>query len=177
MSVATDLKSHWLKIALALISAGLTGEIFGVWKFNSELSSTDKKYFTEQLQHCIERTDVIQRDCNDRVSEMQTELSMLKANAIVTAAIATDLPLPMWIKDMNGKMLYLNDEYEKIFLIPRGVRALNYIGNDDFSVWPKKIAEEFRKNDVEAFNSSHPIKRVVKIPNERNGFTNYVVIK
>ena len=48
-----------------------------------------------------------------------------------------------WMKDAQGRHVYLSKSYEKRF----GVRLADWLGRTDFELWPKKVAEQFRKND------------------------------
>lgn len=54
---------------------------------------------------------------------------------------------PMWHKDHDGTMIYINAAYEDIFLRPRGYTSSDYLNKDDYAVWPLDIAEAFRAND------------------------------
>lgn len=49
-----------------------------------------------------------------------------------------------WLKDEDGRHVFLSANYEKRF----GVRLSDWKGKTDFDVWPRAIAEEFRRNDL-----------------------------
>jgi PAS domain S-box-containing protein len=53
-------------------------------------------------------------------------------------------PAFAWIKDKQGKYVYLNKTYEQRF----GVRLRDWHGKTDYEVWPAKVAKVFRKNDL-----------------------------
>lgn len=44
-------------------------------------------------------------------------------------------------------MLALNDEYEKIFLNPLGIKKEDYIGKRDAEIWPDEFASKFKAVD------------------------------
>ncbi len=57
-------------------------------------------------------------------------------------------PSLVFLKDEEGRYVYLNKTYEKSF-IPSG----NWHGKTDFDFWPKESAEMFRANDADVLNS------------------------
>jgi PAS domain S-box-containing protein len=48
-----------------------------------------------------------------------------------------------WMKDADGRHVYLSRNYEKRF----GVRSRDWIGKTDFQLWPRTVARQFREND------------------------------
>lgn len=77
-------------------------------------------------------------------------------------------PIPMWIKDLNGKMVFLNDAYCAIY----GIRKSEYIGRTDFDVWPPEVAKEFRKMDSKVLNGESVEYGIEKIPSQ-SGLRSY----
>jgi PAS domain S-box-containing protein len=63
-------------------------------------------------------------------------------------------PTIAWIKDEQGRYVYLSKTYEERF----GIRATEWIGNTDVDFWPPEIAENFRANDLAVLASGHPIE-------------------
>ncbi|MGE5843965.1 MAG: PAS domain S-box protein, partial [Syntrophaceae bacterium] len=63
-------------------------------------------------------------------------------------------PTIAWIKDEQGRHVYLSKTYEDRF----GVRSENWIGKTDAELWPPEIAENFRKNDLAVLAAGHPIE-------------------
>ena len=59
------------------------------------------------------------------------------------AAFVDNLPLPAWIKDVEGTMRFLNDAYEKVY----DIKKEDYIGKKDSDVWPKDVADNFKRLD------------------------------
>ena len=49
-----------------------------------------------------------------------------------------------WCKDEEGRYVFLSPHYERHF----GVTLADRLGKTDFELWPKTIAEEYRKNDL-----------------------------
>lgn len=77
-------------------------------------------------------------------------------------------PIPMWIKDVYGKMVFLNDAYCAIY----GIKKSEYIGKTDLDIWPKEIALEFQALDQKVLEGENVEYSVEKIPN-RAGFRKY----
>ena len=97
---------------------------------------------------------------NKEISSLQTQLldlkeetKFLKAKLSQVESIYPDLPIPMWLKDNNGRMISLNDAYEKAFLLPQNKFREDYIGNTDKEIWGDKIEKIFRRNDKKVLES------------------------
>jgi PAS domain S-box-containing protein len=57
-----------------------------------------------------------------------------------------------WLKDEEGRYVFLSENYQRRF----GVRLEDWKGKTDFEVWPREIAEVFRKNDLAVLASEQP---------------------
>lgn len=70
----------------------------------------------------------------------------------VLATMGWEAPIPIWVKnaDEDFRMEWLNLAYVDTFLRPYGLVAGDYLGKNDYSVWPQDIADEFRKHDRRA---------------------------
>jgi len=77
-------------------------------------------------------------------------------------------PVPIWIKDGDGIMRFINEAYEKIY----GIDRLAYIGKKDSEVWGQDISQEFRKKDLEVMQGRTVAYAIEKVPN-RAGFRQY----
>jgi PAS domain S-box-containing protein len=63
-------------------------------------------------------------------------------------------PTIAWIKDEQGRYVYLSRTHEERF----GIQATDWIGKTDAAFWPPEIAENFRKNDRAVLEAGHPIE-------------------
>ncbi|MGB2668609.1 MAG: PAS domain S-box protein [Candidatus Acidiferrum sp.] len=63
-------------------------------------------------------------------------------------------PAVAWMKDEHGQYTYMSDSYLKQL----GVRAEDRRGKTDFEIYPRRIAEEFAKNDQAALTLGQPIE-------------------
>jgi PAS domain S-box-containing protein len=63
-------------------------------------------------------------------------------------------PTVAWIKDEEGRYVYTSETYLQCM----GVRAEDRLGKADIEIYPRAIAEQFRKNDQAALLAGHPIE-------------------
>jgi len=77
-------------------------------------------------------------------------------------------PIPMWIKDTNLVMRFINSAYCKIYDVERS----DYIGHTDKEIWGDKIAHEFQRLDNAVLNGEKIEYNVERVPN-RAGFREY----
>ena len=94
--------------------------------------------------------------------EMLLEIQSLQNKLLIFEGSHTDIPLPTWLKDVSGKMLFINKEYEDLFLNPNGISLEDYIGYTDHDVWPESVADSFTKHDMLVIRTKKPT-RVIEI--------------
>jgi PAS domain S-box-containing protein len=63
-------------------------------------------------------------------------------------------PAIAWMKDEQGRHVYLNKTYEQRF----GVRLTDWRGKTDRDLWPPEIAEVFQKNDHAVLAAGKPLE-------------------
>ena len=63
-------------------------------------------------------------------------------------------PAVAWMKDRQGRYIYINETYEKHF----GVQLRDRLGKTDFEIYPRSIAEQFAKNDQDALTAGYPVE-------------------
>lgn len=86
----------------------------------------------------------------------QMEVTDLRNQLLIFESSHADVPVPMWLKDTDGKMLFVNAEYERVILNPLGKRAEDYLGKTDTEVWGPEIAEKFQKHDRAIMRTKKP---------------------
>lgn len=94
------------------------------------------------LRERLDRLENIEKDLLLQIQSLQNKLLIFEGSH-------SDIPLPTWLKDTNGKMIFLNKDYEDTFLLPRGYDIEDYLGKGDESVWEEPIAKVFMKHDKE----------------------------
>jgi PAS domain S-box-containing protein len=70
------------------------------------------------------------------------------------ASFMNNSPTISWMKDEEGRHVYLSKTYEVRF----GVKLEECRGKTDFELWPQKTAKEFRKNDLAVLKSWRPLE-------------------
>ncbi len=73
----------------------------------------------------------------------------LRDSELLNKSILETIPNMIWLKDVEGKYITCNHEFEKFF----GAKKEKIIGKSDYHFNDKKIADLFRKNDKIAMNS------------------------
>lgn len=68
----------------------------------------------------------------------------LRENDLRMRAFLENSATIAWIKDAEGRHVYLSQNYERRF----NVRLEDWLGKTDFEVWPQDIAERFREHDA-----------------------------
>jgi PAS domain-containing protein len=153
-----------------LLGGGLIGKYFahqqekrkqGTSEFR-ELMIERKNYTTElseridELEKLIETQTQIMRQQSEEINKLRMQLITLENSA-------NDAPLPIWLKDNNGYMIFLNSYYEDMFLTPAGKTIDDYIGKSDVDVWGEEIGEEYRGNDLEVHYNRKAIRYVENV--------------
>ena len=122
-----------------------------LWESVNRQASTIVAQQTEitNLQNQVAKMRVTFGEMTAAQQDLERENLRLEAQVDALQDAVGGLPAAVWSKDLDGVVLYCNDLYEELFLTPRGYTALDYVGRDDFSVWPDEIARQFRKHDAQ----------------------------
>lgn len=125
----------------------------------SDFNSLIKEYkglviqYKNQVEKLEERVRIVERE----IKAKDSELAHLKSQLMIFESSHGDVPVPIWLKDTSGVMLYLNDEYERQILNPIGKTREDYIGKTDAEVWPEDVAKSFREHDTEVMRKKKPL--------------------
>jgi PAS domain S-box-containing protein len=90
------------------------------------------------------------------VTERQRVVAALQESEEYFRAFMDNSPAVAWMKDEQGRLVYLSGTYEKRF----GWRLEDCRGKTDFDLWPQEIAEAFRKNDQEVLRTGQVMELV-----------------
>jgi len=77
-------------------------------------------------------------------------------------------PTVAWIKDEEGRWIYLNKTYQRRF----GASVEAWQGKTDFDLWPTAIAEKFRQSDLAVLATGEPLEIADTVP-EADGTPSY----
>lgn len=143
-----------------LLGAGLAGGAVGQvlnYAIRSHNSKRDDfATIVKTWQEDNHRLRTENESLRSRLNRIEEEVYDLRSKVILMESAHTDAPLPMWLKDAKGIILSVNKAYEETFLAGMGKTASDYIGYDDYSVWPDDIAAVYRVNDARVIRGKKP---------------------
>jgi hypothetical protein len=147
------IKEHINEIILFFTGGGLAA-MFNFLR-DKRKDNTDEfkdllNYMKEMLAERDKELEKFQQEndeCREEISKLREELNELKSKLIVLESAHFDIPFPMWLKSLDGKMISLNTEYENHFLLPLKKKARDYIGKTDHEFWGPEIGKEYIFND------------------------------
>lgn len=145
----------WITVA-GLILSGITGFITARVTLNKDKRDDYEailKSYREEFNRKALEAARIEKD-NDEyeviVDTLRREVAELKLlgekHRLLEPAHYT-LPIPFWIKDTSGVMLYANDAYINEYLIPNNKHYEDYVGKTDAQFWGIELGEMYLGND------------------------------
>ena len=154
----------YIEIISAAVGGGFLTKLFDYLMNLRKAESDDFDTIVAQWQQDNERLRQENKDHKDRqdelykkIAEHEKKLSALNAKLLVMESSYMHIPLPSWLKDIDGTMLAVNDAYEIYFLIPNGYTKADYVGKTDSDVWPENIAKQFIESDIRTMQSEKKI--------------------
>ncbi|MCY2931311.1 MAG: PAS domain S-box protein [Planctomycetota bacterium] len=139
------------------------GEPEGMWAIVRDI--TERQAAEAALRKAREDLEV-------RVAERTAELSQavvaLRESEERFRSFMDNSPGIAWIKDEEGRHVYLSGSYERRF----GVAFDDVRGKTDFEVWPGDVARAFRENDLAVLRDGNP-RQVVEEARNADGTTSY----
>jgi len=149
--------------------------LFNFWRGRKQENRSDFDTIVALLKEDNERLRDSERELSERlykleqkINDQDDEVKALRFKLQLMESANFDLPLPMWLKDERGVMLYCNHAYEVIFLEPLGKTAKDYIGKTDIEFWGDRVGGEYMKNDMSVFRSGKAryVKETVVLENK-----------
>jgi len=152
---------------LPFIGGGVLATILTFWISNKKqnLSEFDViiNRYKEMHDDLIKRVDHLE-DEQENLSRsklyLEKEIIHLRTQLQLFESSTTSLPLPIWIKDLDGKMLYMNDYCINMVLKPLGMKFSDQVGKTDLEIWGKELADQYRKTDERIIRYKKPIESV-----------------
>lgn len=154
---------------IPLITTLLTGGGLGVFLTfklgnRKQTQSELEKVIDTYRERTLEDSAVI-KELRTRIDELERitnkrdlEVSTLRNQLMIFESSHVDIPLPMWLKDVNGTMLFLNKEFEYAYLKPHGKTIHEYIGKKDEDVFTQEEADQYRAHDQEVIRKRRSIR-------------------
>ena len=141
------LKGRLAKAKAQDVSADTDAKVSSQWRELYELLTSEFKSHKEESNKRIKQLEKDFSDCEGNHRATEKTLNDLNNKVLHLETSVNELPFPMWMKDIDGKVLYVNQDYENSFLRPMGKTISDYLNHTDYDVWPKEIADEFNRND------------------------------
>lgn len=145
-----EISLNFIEWSLSGAIAGLAGAVTYLWKqqvkmHGDQIEWRDKRI--SELEDLEKEGREKIRQLEVKVHKLELEAESMKTRFLIFQSTHDSAPVPMWIKDLNGKVLAANQAYEDLFLKPRGYLLQDYVGHHDSAVWPEDVATEFTNND------------------------------
>lgn len=178
----------WLEDSSGVLAAlfGLLSTVFGLFYIKEKNATNKEAVFRDdilkEIQFLREENNALKEKYEESIrqmSELKLQFAILeqewKLKIQMFESAHNDLPIPMWLKDENGKILSINGAYERIFLNPRGYEKNDYVYDSD--VWPAEIAEQFGKHDKQVLRDKTTWVGYEKVPDKNDVIHEWMIIK
>lgn len=147
-----------LKLLAAAISGGAVTTLTNYFISRKKEDRTDFERIVATWENDNSRLRKVNEADRAKIDELERKLFDLQNKILLMESSHSDLPLPQWLKDTNGVMLAVNKAFEDYFLLPIGKTAGDYLGNNDFHIWPNDVAERLFANDREVMRRRKPVR-------------------
>jgi len=131
---------------------GWGGLVIGVLRYfllKRKASSSDMRFMVERLEKQNSEKSKQIAQLTARVESLTVRLEILQ-NAKYESS------LPFWIKSKSGRLIYGNNAYRNLFLLPNGFDYNEVLDKTDAEIWPdKSLAELYRQNDLQVIQSGN----------------------
>lgn len=111
----------------------------------------------EKYKSTIEILEANQKILEAKNIELEKRLNKLTAEIIVFKASEDNLPIPQWIKSIDGKFIWVSIEFEKKYLTSQGLKAVDVIGRYESDFIAPEMAQKFIAQDLKVLRQKRPI--------------------
>ncbi len=108
----------------------------------------------------LEKVKLFTAIVNDITERKEAELALKNSQQLMRTMI-DNVQSVIYMKDIEGRYLLANSQYKKA----TGISEKQLLGNTDFDVMPKDIAENITKIDKEVFTSGEIVTLEENVPN------------
>lgn len=177
-----------LQLIIAVISSGFLTSI-GTGYFTTKKNSD--QIISDQYREIIATTISELDKAKIRISILETknqelfqinttqaaEIKQLRRDFYLLESQSANIPIAEWTKDLNYRMLSINNYYEKMFLLPRGLSAEDYIGQMDSIIWGVEVAKHFIQHDQAVIEERKALRFIEVVPDGKGGHQTLFVVK
>ena len=159
------MSNELLKILGIIFGAGGMGAFLSYKLGNRKQDGSEFSAVVQEYKDLLEgyKKEVVQlrKDVDglkELFKEKHDEVIALRNQLMIFESSHVDIPVPIWLKDTNGVMLFLNEEYERKILQPIGKTMDDYIGKKDSDVWGDITGKMFTDNDKKVMRLKKPVQ-------------------
>jgi PAS domain S-box-containing protein len=147
-----------IHLIAALVSMLLSGGLIGVLanylinrrKLTNEERSKKREDDREDFQLVLALVTRQRDEAYKEVRELRDRFELLELE-LQGMRLAGDIdPFPHWIVDLDGRYIFVNREFEKQFLEPRGMIYRDMIGKHHEDLWPDAFCRKLKQLDAQA---------------------------
>jgi len=152
-----------------LLGGGALGAVITSY-FNSK--SEDKKTDVDATDRLVSHWEKMLAPLRERVTfleaaleqerednaDYRAEVSSLRNKLMIFEGSQLDLPLPMWLKNRKGRMIWMNKQAQELVLEPLGLDIEDYLGKTDVDFWEGEFAKQFAKTDNKVIRTKKPLE-------------------
>ncbi len=109
---------------------------------------------------------------NKMSEDLQKSNNELRESQEILQSILDNSTAVIYIKDSQGRYILINHQYEILFNISKEW----IVDKTDYDIFPKEIADEFRKNDRKVLEAGHPLE-FEEIASHEDGLHSYIASK
>ncbi len=143
---------------------------------DSKRMEKELQYANDELDRKIaERTDKLEETNKRLVYEIEERKQIegkLKENRWLLQSIIDNTTAIIYVKDIEGKYLFINSRLEKLFHI----RKSEIAGKSDYDFFPKELADHYRMNDLKVIETGKAIE-IEEAARQDDGLHTYLSIK
>ena len=142
----------------------------GVWK---HLKKDGSLVYADVVAHDIVFEGKIARFvlANDITENIKAQQTLIENQALLNAIINNSTTV-IYVKDLDGRYILINERYAQLFHIPKE----EIVGKTDHEIFPKDIADAFREMDVRVAKSDHALTEQEVAPHD-DGMHTYISVK
>jgi PAS domain S-box-containing protein len=140
--------------------AGLPGQSRWVESYFSSVTHNDGK----PSEIILVFNDITAR----KISEDSVRAKQQELQSIIDYS-----PAIIYVKDLEGRALIVNAEFEKVI----GKSRCEVLGKSDFELFPKLVAEKYRESDLSVAQNADPVKYEEEVSSPEGGSRSYFSIK
>lgn len=89
--------------------------------------------------------------------DLEKKLNAISSEIVIFKASSDNFPFPYWIKDLNGKIIYINEAFVQKYLKPRFLTYTEYVGHYDANVFSISESEVYKRNDSLVLSTKRPL--------------------